>query len=447
MPESPGKKPHRTDNKSPMKPIAIAVSLLVNAGILAVLVIRPTLAPLGIRSFFDRDASPSIVEAAHATALANGISASAAKRTDLSTLLATDDLPALIVRLRAAGFPNHAIRAIIEERVKEHYDGRLRALLADEVDAPFWKPVPYGRPSQRWNEQRQLLAERSRVLRELLGNFATSDDGDVTPEQRHRFGNLSPAKIDQLERINTDYAEMSRAATLAMSGITLPGDREQFALLEREKRADLAALLSPQELEDYDRRNSPITARLRPALALFKVTEDEFRAIFEVQQRFADRIELSADRQSGMTPDERLAFLQQRPTAEAELAQAMRAALGEQRYGEFARSSDRDYQQLVRLTERENLPRQAALQAWSVRDQVTQDFNRIRNDAAFSPDQKFAEMQSLAQNTRAHLVSTLGPTAGAAYARSAGWVGNIERTAAVMRALVAQAAAAPQPTP
>ncbi|MEO6569829.1 MAG: hypothetical protein ABIO94_13790 [Opitutaceae bacterium] len=429
-----------------MKPIATVVSLLANAALLAMFLWRPALLPEPMRKFFQRDSGSVIADAKHVVAPANSV-APAATPPDLSALLATEDLHVLIARLRAAGFPNNAIRAIIETKLSERYDMvRLRALVsADAPDAPFWKARSPGGIGQRLNEYMQALSERGRVMRELLGAFATSDDGEPTFEQRRQYGSLPQAKIDQIERINADYAEMDRGRKAVINGIILPEDREKLAVLEREKRADLVAILSPEELEEYDMRNSPITTRLRPALTLFKVTEDEFRTIYQVQKDFGDRIDITSNRLAAMTPDERTAFMQQRPIAQAELDAQMRAALGDQRYAEFARSSDNDYRQLVRLAERENLPVQTALQVYNFRSQVAPESVRISSDPTLSPEQKVAALQSLLQTTRAQLVATLGETAGITYGKTATWVSNIERSAAMIRAQAARTPVAPSP--
>lgn len=427
-----------------MKPFVIALSLLANAALLLTLIVRPALVPPALKHFF-RDDSRSPPEAVRSAAQGNPAPhATADPRSIFSSVLATEDLTALIAQLRAAGFPNAAIRTVIEALLNERYAARLRALSPLDPDAPFWKPIPYGGRSQRAGEELQLLAERSRVMRELLGNFATNDSGELTPERRRQYGSLPQAKIDRLERINADYAEMNRAAKVAMNGITLPEDREKLALLEREKRADLAALLSPQELEEYEMRNSPITERLRPALALFPVTADEFRTIYKIQQAFADRIGLPATL-GGMSSEERNVFMQQRPIAQAEHDAQMRSALGEQRYAEFTRASDRDYQQLLRLTERANLPAQSALQAWTIREQTTEQTKRIFTDAGLSADQKVAALQALAPTTRAHVSTALGATAGEAYAKTATWITTIDRYAAATRARAATAPTTPSP--
>ncbi len=66
--------------------------------------------------------------------------------------------------------------------------------------------------------------------------------------------------------------------------LSLPAaDREKLALLNRERRADLERVLTPEELFEYDLRQGPTAMRLRSQLAAFQPTEEEYRAIFTVQ--------------------------------------------------------------------------------------------------------------------------------------------------------------------
>jgi hypothetical protein len=133
-----------------------------------------------------------------------------------------------------------------------------------------------------------------------------------------------------------------------------------------------------------------------------------------------------------MTPNERRQFTQNRAAAQSEMDAQLAAALGEQRYADFTRASDRDYQQIARLAAQQNLAPEAATQALDLRNRVLQESVRLFDDASLDYTQKLAAYKALAQNARAQLVATLGPTAGNAYVRASDrWLNSIERGAAV----------------
>jgi hypothetical protein len=267
----------------------------------------------------------------------------------------------------------------------------------------------------------QASRERSTLLRQLLGDdFFASSGLDPTTEQRRQFGDLSKSKIDLVQRINDDYAEMLSQVRAATNGITLPEDRAKMALLEREKHADLAAILTPQELEDYEMRNSPITSRLRSACSLMNATEDEFRTIYRLQQQFNDQLNPTG---GIFTSD----MVKQRDDAQTQIAAQLKSAFGEARTAEFLRAQEYEFQSLAQLVQRENLPLDAAVRAYDLRTTTSEESGRIFDDKNLTTDQKRAAMQALAQNTKVQLIGTLGPNAGAAYASSATWLQAIEK--------------------
>jgi hypothetical protein len=109
----------------------------------------------------------------------------------------------------------------------------------------------------------------------------------------------------------------------------------------------------------------------------------------------------------------------------------LKSALGEARAAEFFRAQDYEFQSLAQLALRENLPLDAAVRAYDLRTSTSEESGRIFDDKNLTTDQKRAAMQTLAQNTRAQLIGTLGPNAGAAYASSATWLLAIEKGTSV----------------
>jgi uncharacterized protein (DUF4415 family) len=124
--------------------------------------------------------------------------------------------------------------------------------------------------------------------------------------------------------------------------------------------------------------------------------------------------------------------MKERTAAQAQVAEQLKAALGEARYAEYARTSDREYQAISRLTQQANLPATAAVQAYDLRAAASKESNRIFADAALSNDQKRAALATLAQNTRTQLTAALGADVGSTYLKVANtWLSRIEQGAAV----------------
>jgi hypothetical protein len=405
-----------------VKTLVATVSFLANLALVATLALRPSLAPPAVRDFFGRHfAADTGVPAAFAVERPG---AAAARPKLWAALDAGNDLPGLIARLRAAGFPANIIRDIIRSKVSESYDARIRALREPDPNTPFWKlPSTYFMVGdKRLDELNRLQLERSKVLRDLLKDDFFKRETDVSAGQRRQFGNLTSAKIDAVQRIEEDYNDMSVSVRNGTNGILLPEDREKLAYLAREKHADLATVLTPNELADYEVRSSPLTNMLARELGGFEPTEVEFRAVMKAQMEFGEKL--------GGGPA-RVDY-QSREAAAQQMAAQLKASLGEARYADYVRETDRDFQQLDRVAQRENIPRETAIGAYNLRDTVVQESNRIFDEPSLTADQKRSALQSLAQNTRMQLTQMLGPVAGPAYVNAAErWLRNVEGGAAV----------------
>lgn len=412
-------------------PLVLAVSIAANAVLLAALTLQPSdtpVAPIG--------SAAAAADASSAAAPAKPSAASAVRKAksggkthpDLWAKLQTSDLHDLIARLRAAGFPPEVIRAVIGAELDAQYAPRYQAISGKMWTTEFWKPDPatLGSAVVAQEELMVLYRERAKIQRELLMREDLNDNAEAGAALRRRYGDLPQARIDLVRQVEDDYSDMVAQVRAATQGVTLPEDREKFALLEREKHADLAAILAPDELADYEMRTSTITARLRTALTIMDATEQEFRAIYDASRPLQDILYPTST--SSITTS---ADMEARRAAQARIGEQLRAAIGEQRYADYVRAGDRDYQQLYRLAQRDNLPAEAIGKAYAMRDTIVAESVRIADDSALSYDEKRVALRTLAQNTRMQFTGLLGQSAAEAYAGSVNWLRYIEGGAAV----------------
>lgn len=118
-------------------------------------------------------------------------------------------------------------------------------------------------------------------------------------------GSAAPLSAEEkrarVERIKRDYDEVRTraAADYAAAAGSFPGGLNAFlrqlALLEREKRADLASVLSPSELEELELVETNAGQTVRRALAGTGATEVQVRAVFRLEREFEDRFALVFD--------------------------------------------------------------------------------------------------------------------------------------------------------
>lgn len=236
---------------------------------------------------------------------------------------------------------------------------------------------------------------------------ATTVPGPVTrPVPRASGPALSPAeKAIRLERIRRDYDEIraKASAEYAAAGAAFPGGLNAFlrqlALLERENRADLAALLTPEELEDLELRETTAGQRTARLLGGTEATEEQRRAVFRLQHGFEDEFALTFD----VSP---AALLERERARQATLA-GIREVLGDETFAAWARGESADYDTFQAFAVQQGLPGDTALRLWHVRNEFTLRRLEIATQA-LPPAQLQAAQAALAQQIESRVMAIVG---------------------------------------
>jgi len=359
----------------------------------------------GLVLYQRRQATPAIVISAETASRQSPGPASSEPQSDAQFLQAINRLnddSAYVAQLRAAGFPPPILRALVHARIAARFTPRLQALKARSPKVPYWQtPSWYNADLDRSSraEQRAIYREIADNVKALLG-----DDPQGLPayerERRARsYGNLPAAKIAEIEAINRDYNEISAMVREGTQGVILAEDREKLRLLETEKRADLVRLLTPAELDEYDRRNSPAAAEIRNKLRYFEATEAEFIALYQAQRDFDARY--GRDNLSGVQADQRKAAL-------PELAQQIATALGAERFAIYDIQTDGNYFATRSLMPEIGLPEATADELVRVQRSINRRAESIRADPSLTTAQRSGQLAALASEGTASVTPLLG---------------------------------------
>ena len=331
-----------------------------------------------------------------------------------------------IANLRAVGCPERTIKDIIITDVMRLYAQRRGQYYHN------------GRPFQYWetNDKRKLtepqIEERDAqvalidkdlpaVLRELLGiNYERElnkyfVDAD---EDSSRLGFLSEDQRGQVLSLREQF-EGKREHILygLQNGKPAPSDIEELRQIDQEQDEALAQILTPQEKEQYELSTSATADRLRQQLIGFNPTQEEFLDLYQRQKAIDDAYEFEDTNDATVTAA--------KAADEAEAMKAFKGNLTGDRVAQLDRSQDPEYQNLAVLSQRYDLPADAAGTLLDMRQAVEEERQKLLSDKNIAPERVEAALQAIQAETEKAARETLGEKAFTQYSQSAAWIKNL----------------------
>lgn len=176
-------------------------------------------------------------------------------------------------------------------------------------------------------------------------------------------------KTARVDKIRRDYDEImgKAAAEYAAAGAAFPGGLNAFlrqlALLAREKHADLAALLTPRELEDVEMRDTNSGQVVQRLLGDTKATDEQRRAVFRLEQIFEDKFALTFD----VSPLALLVRERERQATQLNI----RSVLGDELFGGWLRGEGTDFATIVEFAREKPLAPTVPLELWRAKSDYT----------------------------------------------------------------------------
>jgi hypothetical protein len=306
----------------------------------------------------------------------------------------SEDYPTYVRNLRAFGCPEPTVQDIIVADVNELFAARL-AVEVPNSRREWWRSEPGPELVRETEERRAALeAERRELLTTLLGPDWEARHRTSLPEPEDHpldgevLGAIPPdtrRQVREIERRHTPKREALRLAAREQDGAPSPDD---LARLERETRAELAQVLTPEQLEEYLLRYSASADRLRAQLRGFEATPDEFRALFRAQEQLAARLD---DQSAALDGAEikRLAALAREHEA------ALERALGPTRYAHYRLLQDPLFQQARTVAERVGVEPDKLIPLYRVNQLATEERQRLLTDTTLTPEDRSRELAEL----------------------------------------------------
>ena len=398
-------------------------SVFANMLVLSTLVLRPAATSEFVRRIFSQtSSSPDTKLSSRAPTIPPRSETQAPTLAPLRTIdwakLQPADYTTFGAHLAAMGVPPEKVRAFTAVLIHQHYNTLRRAVRPGPDPSEYWRNAHPRQTTEDMVAYRALEREKSKVLRDVLG--ADFDFDEDSSAKRRRYGDLTPEKITQLNRIFSDYTDLEEQLFVEAPDRNSPEMRARSALLAKEKRADIERLLTAEELLDYDLRNSPASHRLRGKFGAFEATAAEFRTLYPIFQAAAAEEAAAGPPGRGNSAE----FRRTRELAERRLNDGIRRVLGESRFAEFQEANDQGLQQTRELVATLKLPSSVLTDVVSIQKEFQPRLNAVEGDRDLTPNQRDNQLGALAIEARNRLIRALGAEGFEAYKRRGGnWLG------------------------
>ena len=336
-----------------------------------------------------------------------------------------------IGNLLAFGCPEETVRDIIITDVAKLY-ARRRAELRQRLQPyKFWQTAELGGGPGLAPELQRLLRglerEQRQLIRDLLGvdlrtEMARYGNDEGAPERDYSF--LPQEKQEQVQSLTEQYDEMEQDIYSEARGLLLDTDMEALRQVQRQRRAEMASVLSSDEMEEYELRHSDTANNLRAGLAGFQPTEEEFRKAFRLQRTFDLEFDQTFDARDDAAQATKTRAQEQ---AQAALNEELKKSLGPERFAQYQRTQDGDYRALLMVGERFNMAPETAGSVYNMKQAAEQYKLRVESDPNLTDEQRAQAIAGLARETGRSIAAAMGEDAFRAYQNTGGrgWLENL----------------------
>lgn len=343
-------------------------------------------------------------------------------------MLESSNYVVYVENLRNFGCPEETIRDIIITDVAKLYARRRAAVRAQVPPRKFWQTVDASQ-AESAGVQAQLHAldqEQRDLIRELLGvDLRVEMTKYWNEEDYQNFDDdyLPAEKRDRVRALQQKYDELEQDIYTRTRGLLLDEDETALRDLHRARETEMAALLTPEELEEYQLRHSETASNMRSQLVGFNVTEEEFRKIFRLQSTFDNDFNRAFDPSDDFAVGVRARAQEE---AQAALNEELKKALGAERYAEYVRAQDGDYKTLLQVSERFDLPVEVADRVYAMKVQAEQQRRQVEANSGLTEEQRAAALLGIARETQRSVANALGEKVYQSYQKAGGqWLSGL----------------------
>ncbi len=302
-----------------------------------------------------------------------------------------------IDNLRRIGCPEKTIRDIILADVNKLYKTKRRAA-SGQKKFEFWKAnAMFGMGMDKDNVEtmRELNAERDELLKQLgiESSFESEMSLILNPFQQS-LGFLPEQKqvavMKELQGIQSRIAELSEDGS---------ADIEMVWKAQRETEESIKGMLSEDEYTGYLLRRSNTAHQLRSQIAGFDPSEEEFRTVFKLKRAFDEEYG-----EIGINLD----LLEEQLKAQKTLNEQIRQSLGDERYADYERAQDYQFQQIHSSLKKADLGTGEAIQVYDMQKVAQDAALQLRGNQTLNEAERRERLRQIRNETESAIQQVVG---------------------------------------
>lgn len=308
--------------------------------------------------------------------------------------LESSDFQQYMANLRGIGCPEETIRDLVIAEVNKLYAPKFAALMGQAQHYDYWKPASKKSREGLGKQLEALRNEKRELLKTLVGIEADPSEewARITVDElveQGRFSFLSAEKQKQVQEILARY--------------NLDGESDPKRVREK-RREELVQVLSPEELYQFDLRDSNASESVRGRFGSADLTEAEYKKLFDLRKAYEDEVGAVADFGD---PEK----ARKRSEARKLLEEAYRNALGDERMKEVSRQQDPGWRSLAQVGQQFNLDQQTLDRAYDYQQVAGEQISKLFSDPNLPREKRREAMDLLNAELQRNLAGILGETA------------------------------------
>ena len=295
----------------------------------------------------------------------------------------------------------------------ELYDQKKKLVRGGAKKFEYWKPgmaamMMGGGDPETTAKLKAIDDERDKVLRDLgIEPDHKSQASALVGQIDNIFNFLPDEKRTAVLKIMTDM--QTKMAKTMDNGTP---DMVELSKVQKEMDKSIKALLTPEEALDYDLRLSNTANMMRMQSAGYEPNEKEFLSVFNLKKSFDDQFSMLV--QPGDLPKDEQ---EKRAAAEKKLKEDIKATLGDQRYAEYERAQDYNFQAMLNAAKKSDLGLAEAAQVYDMKKLAEQKAAELRSNSKLSNEERTAALQAIRTQTERSMQQTLGEKGWQSYNR------------------------------